>query len=46
MECRFDPTAVRPGWEDGVGVVMGDLERLGLTVPMAPRNVLKDAVAA
>ncbi len=46
MECTIDPAAIRDGWEEGIGVVVGDLEREGVPVPFAPRNVLKEAVAA
>ena len=46
MECVIDLAIVRKGWEDGVGVVIGDLEAGGAPVAFAPRNVLKDAVAA
>lgn len=46
MECHFDMSDVRPGWEDGVGVVVGDLERNGEPVPLAPRTVLRNAVNA
>ncbi|MBC8196033.1 MAG: glutamine synthetase [Acidimicrobiia bacterium] len=44
MECRFDPTEVRLGWENGVGVVVGDLEREGAPLPLAPRHVLANAI--
>ena len=46
MECHFDVSEIRPGWEDGVGVVVGDLERNGEPVPLAPRTVLRNAVGA
>jgi len=46
MECHFDVSEVRPSWEDGVGVVIGDLERNGAAVPLAPRTVLRNAVGA
>jgi len=46
MECHFDVSEIRPGWEDGVGVVVGDLERDGKPVPLAPRTVLRNAVDA
>jgi len=46
MECTIDPSSIRDGWEEGIGVVVGDLEREGVPVPFAPRNVLKEAVAA
>jgi len=46
MECTIDMDGVRDGWEEGVGVVVGDLVEGDEPVPFAPRNVLKDAVAA
>jgi glutamine synthetase len=36
---------VRPGWEPATGVVVGDLSFAGEPVPIAPRNVLKKAIA-
>jgi glutamine synthetase len=35
---------IRPGWQDGTAVVVPDITRGGRPVPLAPRNVLKDAV--
>lgn len=46
MECKIDPSEVRMGWENGVGVVVGDLERGGSPLPMAPRHVLANAIEA
>ena len=46
MDCHFDMSEIRPGWEDGVGVVVGDLERDGEPVPLAPRTVLHNAIGA
>ena len=46
LNCRFSLDDVRPGWEDGVGVVVGDLDFEGAPVPVAPREVLRRAVAA
>ena len=46
MECHFNMSDIRPSWEDGVGVVVGDLERDGKPVPLAPRTVLSNAVNA
>ena len=46
MECHLDTSEIRPGWEDGVGVVVGDLWRNGEPVPLAPRTVLRNAVDA
>lgn len=46
FECTFDMTDIRPGWEDGVGVVVGDLQRHGEPLAIAPRTVLGRAVDA
>ena len=46
INCDFSLDDVRPGWEDGVGVVVGDLSHGGEAVPFAPREVLRRAVAA
>ena len=46
LTCDFSLDDVRPGWEPGVGVVMGDLSHEGGPVPSAPREVLRRAVAA
>lgn len=45
MEARFRHEDVRPGWEDGVGVVIPDLYIEEEPVRMAPRHVLRKAVA-
>lgn len=45
MDARFDPADVRAGWEDGTGVVIADLERLGEPVSVSPRAALRRAVA-
>ena len=46
MECHFAMSEVQPGWEDRVGVVVGDLERNAEPLALAPRNVLKEAISA
>jgi glutamine synthetase len=46
LHCGFSLDDVRPGWEDGVGVVVGDVSHAGAAVPFAPREVLRRAVAA
>lgn len=46
LNCDFDLANVRPGWEEGVGVVVGDLSYEGEVVEFAPREVLRRAVAA
>jgi glutamine synthetase len=37
--------SVRPGWEAGTGVVVADLEFQGEPLPIAPRYVLRRAIA-
>ena len=46
LETIFDLADIRPGWEDGVGVVVGDLQRHGKPFDIAPRTVLRNAVGA
>ncbi len=46
MECTIDTSAIRDGWEEGVGVVIGDLVEDGRPVPFSPRHALREAVAA
>ena len=46
LETIFDLADIRPGWEDGVGVVVGDLQRHGKALDIAPRTVLRNAVSA
>jgi glutamine synthetase len=41
----FSHDRVRPGWETGTGVVVADLEFQGEPLPIAPRHVLRRAVA-
>lgn len=43
-DATFDADDIRPGWQDGTAVVVPDITRGGLPVPLAPRNVLVDAV--
>lgn len=51
-DCRavFDTGAMRPGWNDGVGVVIADLVRVGEDegepLERSPRQVLRRAIAA
>ncbi len=42
----FSPERVRPGWEEGTGVVLADLEFNGEPLAISPRHVLRRAVAA
>lgn len=44
-DARFDQDAIRPGWQEGTAVVVPDIVRKGEPVPVAPRNVLKQAIA-
>ncbi|MYI18645.1 MAG: glutamine synthetase, partial [Acidimicrobiia bacterium] len=46
LNCDFSLDDVRPGWEEGVGVVVGDVSFEGAPIPFAPREVLRRAVAA
>lgn len=46
MEARFDPAAIRPGWEERTGIVVADLEDGGRPVAVSPRAALRRAVAA
>lgn len=46
LNCDLSLDDVRPGWEEGVGVVVGDVSFEGDPVPFAPREVLRRAVAA
>ena len=46
LNCNVSLDDVRPGWEDGVGVVVGDVSFEGAPVPFSPREVLRRAVAA
>ncbi|HWB88548.1 MAG TPA: glutamine synthetase family protein [Acidimicrobiia bacterium] len=44
-DARFDQDAIRPGWQEGTAVVVPDIVRKGEPVPVAPRNVLKQAIS-
>jgi glutamine synthetase len=47
MALRWKANEIRPGWEPGTKVVLGDLfGGDGVPVPMCPRGALKRAVAA
>jgi glutamine synthetase len=45
LEARFSMGDLRPGWEEGTGIVIPDVYIDDAPVAMAPRNVLKRAVA-
>jgi glutamine synthetase len=46
VEAVYDLADARPGWDDGVGVVVADLQYEGRLVANAPRTVLRRAVDA
>jgi glutamine synthetase len=46
MRAVFDLDEVRPGWEDGTGVVVADLVHDGGPLDISPRTVLQRAVEA
>jgi glutamine synthetase len=46
VEAVYDTALARPGWDDGVGVVVADLMYEGSLVPWAPRTVLRRAIEA
>jgi glutamine synthetase len=43
-DLTFSMDEVRPGWEAGTGVVVGDLSFRGAPLPIAPRHVLRAAI--
>ncbi len=43
-DAIFEDGDIRPGWEDGTGVVIPEITRKGVRVPLTPRNILLDAV--
>ena len=45
MRAVFDPAAVRPGWTEGTGVVVADLEQHGKPLERSSRRILKRAIA-
>jgi glutamine synthetase len=44
-DARFNEATVRPGWQEGTAVVVPDIVRGDVPVPLAPRNVLREAIA-
>jgi glutamine synthetase len=44
-DAVFESDTIRPGWQEGTAVVIPDIVRGGRPVPLAPRNVLAEAVA-
>ena len=45
MRAVFDPAAIRPGWSEGTGVVVADLEQHGKPLERSARRILKRAIA-
>lgn len=45
VDLHINPEEIRPGWEANTGVVVGDLSFRGEPLAIAPRNVLKKAIA-
>ena len=45
MRAVFDPAAIRPGWSEGTGVVVADLEQHGKPLERSSRRILKRAIA-
>ncbi len=43
-DAVYDDADLRTGWQEGTAVVIPDITRGGRPVPLAPRNVLKDAI--
>ena len=46
VEATYDLADTRPGWDEGVGVVVADLMFEGALVEWAPRTVLRRAIEA
>ncbi len=44
-DMTFDLADIRPSWQDGIGMVIGDLSFHGEPLPISPRHVLKKAIA-
>lgn len=44
-DASFDEDSIRPGWEEGTGVVVPEIVRDGRPVPLAPRHVLQESIA-
>jgi glutamine synthetase len=45
VDLHLETSEIRPGWEAGTGVVVGDLTFRGQPLAISPRNVLKKAIA-
>lgn len=46
LEASFDVEDARPGWEENTSVVIPEISRGGEPVALAPRNLLKSAIAS
>jgi glutamine synthetase len=44
VEARFDVDAIRPGWEEGTGVVVASILKDGARVELAPRSILERVI--
>jgi len=44
VEARFPIESIRPGWEDGTGVVVASITKDGAPVELAPRSILARVV--
>ncbi|MGB7859278.1 MAG: glutamine synthetase [Acidimicrobiia bacterium] len=45
VEAHFSLNDVRPGWEDGTGVVVASVSKDGVPVELAPRSILERVLA-
>lgn len=45
VDLHLETAKIRPGWEVGTGVVVGDLSFRGQPLNIAPRNVLKKSIS-
>lgn len=43
-DAIFEQDSIRPGWQQDTGVVIPDIVREGRPVPLAPRQVLREAM--
>ena len=44
-DFSFDINTIRPSWQPGTGIAIGDLSFHGEPLPIAPRTVLQNAIA-
>ncbi|MFZ0015490.1 MAG: glutamine synthetase family protein [Acidimicrobiia bacterium] len=45
VEARFPIEAIRPGWEEGTGVVVASISKDGTPIELAPRSILERVLA-